>query len=155
MIELNQFKEGFRKVDHSLINTWDWEKISLRVTQNIATEPRYYRDLGNGGFTLGGMDLDPYCKIVLQYLHLNKPGYHPRAGLYVSTKPDSKSFPKHNDPGQYLWIWQILGNTRWIVEGQEMTLRCGEVLYISPGLYHHAIPFEPRASITFSLEQYE
>jgi len=155
MIDLNNFNVGFKKVEHDLINSWDWFKVKSRVEQNVATDPKYYRDLGNGGFTLGGLHKDLYCKDVLNYLHLNKPEYYPRAGMYVSTRTDSKSFPKHNDPGQYLWIWQIIGDTTWIVEETEIMLKCGEVLYISPGLYHQAIPSEPRASITFSLEEYE
>jgi hypothetical protein len=155
MIDLNQFSPGFKKVNHSLENFWNWDNIRIRIEQNTSESFNYYRDLGNGGFTLGGMEKDSYCKKVLDYLHPYKPKHYPRAGMYVSTRADSKSFPKHNDPGQYLWIWQIIGNTKWIVEESEILLECGEILYISPGLFHQALPDSPRASITFSLEEYE
>ena len=153
MIDTNNFEVGFKKVNHSLLNSWDWSKIKIRMQENFEINPKYYRDLGHGGFTLGGLDKDSYCKEVLNYLNLQKPNYHARAGMYVSTRNDSKSFSKHNDPGQYLWIWQIIGNTKWNVEDEEIILNCNEVLYISPGLYHYAIPDSPRASITLSLEQ--
>jgi hypothetical protein len=154
MIDTNNFQTGFKKLDHSLENSWNWTKIKNRVIDNCKINKNYYRDLGNGGFTLGGMEKDPYCNMVLKYLKSNKPNYYARAGLYVSTNNNSKSFGKHQDIGQYLWVWQIIGNTKWVVEDFELILMCGEILYISPGLYHEAFPNTPRASITFSLEKY-
>jgi hypothetical protein len=155
MIDLNNFEVGSKKVNHSLINNWTWEKIEQIVSDNTEINPQYYRDLGNGGYTLGAMHRNDYCMKVLEYLHLNKPEYHPRAGLYVSTKSDSKTFSRHSDPGQYLWVWQLIGETKWVVEDKEYILKPNEVLYISEGLMHEAIPDSPRASITFSLEKYE
>jgi hypothetical protein len=155
VIDVNNFKVGSKKVNHSLINDWTWDKIQDRINKNNEIQPKHYRDLGNGGYTLGGMHHDSYCYDVLMYLKSQKPDYHPRAGLYVSTQNDSKTFSKHSDPGQYLWIWQLIGTTKWIVEDQEFILKPNDVLYISEGLMHEAIPDSPRASITFSLEKYE
>lgn len=155
MIELNDFQVGFKKVNHNLTNDWNWEKIKNIVIKNTNIHSAYYRDLGEGGFTLGGLENDDYCKTILSFLHSHKKNYYARAGLYASTKTNSKSFSKHNDVGQYLWIWQIIGNTLWEVEDCQFMLNCNEMLYISPGLYHRAIPDSPRASITFSLEEFE
>lgn len=155
MIDVNSFKDGSTKVNHSLINNWSWETIKTTVDNACESEPKRYRDLGNGGYTLGGMHCDLYCYNVLQYLQSKKPEYYPRAGLYVSTKSNSKSFNKHSDLGQYLWIWQIIGQTKWCVEDKQYILKPNDVLYISQGLMHEALPDSPRASITFSLEQYE
>jgi hypothetical protein len=49
----------------------------------------------------------------------------------------------------------LIGETKWIVEDQEYILKPNEVLYISEGLMHEAIPNSPRASITLSLEKNE
>lgn len=155
MLDLNNFSVGYKKVQHSLENFWNWTEVNRIVQQNISLDPKYYRDLGEGGFTLGGIERVPYCKKVLDFLQSKKPEYYARAGMYVGTKLNSKSFPKHTDPGQYLWIWQIIGETKWLIEDGEILLKCGEVVYISPGLCHQAIPNIPRASITFSLEEYE
>lgn len=155
MIDVNEFKAGSKKVEHSLVNDWTWEKINAIVDNNTKINSDYYRDLGNGGYTLGGMYIDPYCYKILEYLYSKKPDYYPRAGLYVSTQSNSKTFSKHSDPGQYLWIWQLIGETKWVVEEQEYILRPNDVLYISEGLVHEAIPDSPRASITLSLEKNE
>lgn len=155
MIDVNEFRIGSKKVSHSLVNDWTWEKINKTVEEITKIEPKYYRDLGNGGYTLGGVYRDSYCYEILKYLQSKKPEYHPRAGLYVSTQSDSKTFSRHSDPDQYLWIWQLIGETKWIVEDQEFILKPNEVLYISEGLMHEAIPNSPRASITLSLEKYE
>ncbi len=155
MIDINEFRIGSKKVSHSLVNDWTWEKINKTVEEITKIEPKHYRDLGNGGYTLGGIYRDPYCYEILKYLKTKKPEYHPRAGLYVSTQSDSKTFSKHADPGQYLWIWQLIGETKWVVENREFILKPNEVLYISEGLMHEALPDSPRASITLSLEKDE
>ena len=152
MIDLNNFDIGFKKVSHNLNYNWDW-----MILKNLlaSSEEKYYRDLGNGGFTLGNLQTHEYCSTVVSFLQKQKSDYYARAGLYVSTKENSITFPYHKDDGQYLWIWQIIGDTVWQVDGFSFTLYQNEVLYISPGLYHQAIPNKPRASITFSLEQFK
>jgi hypothetical protein len=156
MLEVNNFSDGFCKVSHTLKNDWNWDKIYSLVDFNYINTPTYYNDLGNGGFTIGGIEnFDPLCSDVLKFLKSKKPNYYSRASIYVSTLSNSKSFPLHNDPGQYLWIWQIAGETPWVVDNKNIILKENEMLYISPGLYHMAVPDSPRSSITFSLEEFE
>lgn len=152
MIDLNNFDHGFKKVNHNLNYDWDWNEIKNIM---VSSDEKYYRDLGKGGFTLGGLNTHKYCSNIVNFLQNQKPEYYARAGLYASVGKNSQSFSYHKDDGQYLWIWQIIGDTPWCVDGINFKLNCGEVLYISPGIYHQAIPDSPRASITFSLEQFE
>ena len=121
---------------------------------DLDINPKYLRNFKNGGFTLGGMENDSYIKSVLNFLQPLKPNYFCRASIYAGVKSDSETFNLHVDPGQHLWVWQIIGNTKWQVEDEYIMLNTNDVLYISPGLQHKAIPDSPRASISFSLEEF-
>jgi len=153
MILTDRFNKGFGKVTHTLINDWTWEKIVERISINVNTNTKYLHNFGDGGFTLGGMENDPMIAEVLEFLQPLAPTYHTRAGLYAGIQSNSKTFDLHADPGQHLWIWQILGSTPWQVEDKYFQLEKNDMLYISPGLMHKAIPDMPRASISFSLEK--
>jgi len=156
MIDLSNFNKQSGKVSHNLINSWSWDDIANFKENSIRDNVRYYQHLGNGGYTIGGVENSCLTvKEVLEFLHPLLPTFHARAGMYVSENAESKTFPLHNDPGQHLWIWQIMGNTLWQVENHYMNLQEGELLYILPGVYHRAIPNSPRASITFSLEEFD
>lgn len=154
MISTDLFGNGFGKVSHSLINDWTWEKINKMIKTNTDINPKYLRQFKNNGFTLGGMEHDPYIKSILDFMHPLKPNYYARAGLYAGLKYNSETFDIHSDPGQHLWVWQIIGNTQWQVEDEYLILNTNDVLYISPGLKHKAIPDSPRASISLSLEEF-
>jgi hypothetical protein len=144
-------KSTFGKVAHSLVNDWDWDKIS-KCAINIAEEdPRRYKPLGDGGFACWGFER--FFPEVLSYMKELKPDYQPRAQLFCSTTATSKSFDLHSDPGQYLWIWQVIGSTPWQVENEQFVLHENEMLYIDNELLHCAMPNSPRASFTFSLEK--
>jgi len=140
-------------VEHSLVNDWNWLRV-MRFTEQITNiNKTHFRDLGNGGYTLGGLHQLIDYKSFLDELQLLLPEYYPRAGMYVSSRADSKTFPLHTDPGQYLWVWQIIGETPWEVGNQSFILKENDMLFINPGTPHRAIPNSPRASITFSLEK--
>ena len=155
MIDTACFAKHWKLVDHSLVNTWTWEHVLFIMQQQFLENPQQVRDLGNDGFTIGGLDRDAGCKTVLDYLQPLAVDHHARASLYVGLNNHSRSFPPHNDPGQHVWIWQILGNTPWLVAGNNFVLHQGEMFYITPGTEHAAQPTEPRASISFSLEQFD
>lgn len=144
-------KQIFAKIQHSLINDWTWEKLATIVTEVSQKDLRRYSPLGDGGFACWGCE--PYFKEVLDFLQQAKPDYQPRAALYVSTTETSKSFTLHQDPGQYIWVWQVIGKTPWQVEDTEFVLQENEMLYIDNELLHCAKPNSPRASFTFSLEK--
>lgn len=156
MIDTTSFNVRWGVVDHTLdSNKWTWDKIHSLVEHQTSINNLYYRNFGEGGFTLGGLDQDPYCKDVLDFLQPLLPNYYARAGLYAGTTPTSKTFDLHKDPGQHLWVWQIIGDTLWQVEDSKFVLQENQMLYILPGLLHCAIPDSPRASITFSLEEFD
>jgi len=155
MIDIKQFGHHWGKVQHQLDRVWTWDEVLLLMQTQTASNPQYLRDLGNSGFTVGGLASNDYCKAVLDYVHPLAPDYYARAGLYVSLDSNSNSFPPHSDQGQHVWIWQILGNTPWFVAGSEFVLEQGELLYITPGTEHAARPNQPRASISFSLEKFD
>lgn len=156
MIDIASFDKNWSIINHTLdITEWDWSRIDSLVLSQTAINKKYYREFDNGGFTLGGLDNDPFCKIVLSFLHNLQPNFYARAGLYVSTTSNSKTFDLHKDPGQHLWIWQIIGNTPWQVDNSQITLAQNQMLYIPPNVSHCAIPDSPRASITFSLEEFD
>ena len=155
LIDISSFNKNWGIVSHHLpADYWSWEKISLILEQKITDSPERYTKFSGGGFNVSGLDSDPLCEKILNFLkHLN-PQYHTKAELYAGVNDNSKSFDLHVDPGQHLWIWQILGNTPWQVEDSIFILEKNQVLYITPGLKHCALPNSPRASITFSLEEY-
>lgn len=147
------FTKSWGKVSHELINNWTWEEISCLLQTQIIENPKSFKDLGNNGFALYEFDLKKRIKTISNFLRPFKPTLVFRVGLYVGLQPNSKSFPYHRDPGQHVWIWQILGNTIWEVEGQYITLNQNDLLYLSPNTWHRAIPDSPRASISLSLEE--
>ena len=154
MINLSTFNQRNGKVQHSLTNNWTWDKIDQFRMQQISKNPLYYRDLGSGGYTVGGVGDDSYVASILNFLQPLAPTFYARAGIYVSKDATSKSFPLHTDPGQHLWVWQVIGSTPWQVGEEYLTLNENEVLYILPGVPHRTIPNAPRASITLSLEEF-
>lgn len=155
MIDTSNFAKTWGTVKHELENNWTWESVLELVHTQTVSNPDCLRELGDGGFTLGGLAHEADCKRVLEFLQPLEPDYYARAGLYASLTKNSKSFPLHSDPGQHVWIWQILGSTPWHVDGEEFELAQGQLLYITPGTVHGARPNRPRASISFSLEQFD
>lgn len=153
MIDVSSFAHKWGLVDHSLKSTWTWESILALI--NDEQNRGSIRYLGAGGFTLGGLEKEVYCKSVLDYLQPLAPNHYVRASVYASLTAQSKSFPLHSDPGQHVWIWQLLGETPWRVDNSELTLMPGQLLYITPSTPHCALPNQPRASISFSLEQFD
>ena len=141
----------FGKVSHQLVNDWNWSKLSQCVSEIVQENPRRYKSLGDGGFACWGFER--FFPEVLSFMQGLKPEYQPRAQLFCSTDAASKSFDLHRDPGQYLWIWQVIGNTPWQVEDTQLVLHENEMLYIDNELLHCARPNSPRASFTFSLEK--
>lgn len=152
MIIISDSIAPYGKVSHNLDKKWTWDEIKELLHSRTENQ---IRNFDNAGFTMSCFEDHPYCSKVLQYLHPKQPTFFARCGMYVSLLTNSKTFELHQDIGQYLWIWQILGNTPWEVEGERIFLKQNEMLFISPNLYHKAIPDSPRASITFSLEQYD
>lgn len=156
MIDLTNFfgkQDGL--VSHSLLNDWTWERVQEFQATQFSKNPKYVRDLGNGGFTVGGAESIPSIKKVLEYLQPLCPEYHARAGLYVSLTDNSETFPLHSDPGQHLWVWQVIGSTPWQVGDNYFRLEQGEMFYIRPGVEHRALPDSPRVSISISLEEFD
>ncbi len=152
MIGTELFGKGsFGKVSHDLVNDWSWDKLSRAVKEVVDEDMRRYKPLGDGGFACWGMER--FFPEVLAFMQELKPEYQPRAQLFASTRDTSRSFDLHRDPGQYLWIWQVIGSTPWQVEDTELVLHQNEMLYIDNELLHCAKPNSPRASFTFSLEK--
>lgn len=155
MIDVSGFDVASGLVDHCLINDWSWDQVEQFKNTQIQKNLRYYRDLGNGGYTVGGADSIPAVRSILDFLQPLRPEFHARAGLYVSTQSNSASFPLHVDPGQHVWIWQVIGSTPWQVGNQCLTLKQDQLLYIQPGVPHCARPDSPRVSVSLSLEEFD
>jgi len=152
MIDITNITTQYGKVLHNLDKKWTWDEVKDLLHSRNSNQIRNFK---NAGFTISGLETHLYCSRVLRYLHPLHPTFFARCGMYVSLLHNSETFGLHQDIGQYLWIWQILGNTLWEVEGESIYLKQNEILFISPDLYHRALPDSPRASITFSLEQYD
>jgi hypothetical protein len=156
MIDVNSFKKNWGIIDHSLdVSSWSWDRISILTKSLKEVNPNFYKEFEDGGFTLGGLYTDAYCKKILDFLQPLCPTYYARASLYAGAQINSKTFPLHIDHGQHLWIWQIIGDTPWQVENSKFILKKNQLLYILPGLKHCANPNLPRASITFSLDEFD
>lgn len=155
MIDTTGFNITSGLVSHCLVNTWSWELVEHFKVVQIQKNPRYCRDLGNGGYTVGGADSIPTVQAILNFLQPLRPDFYARAGIYVSTQSNSVSFPLHVDPGQHVWIWQVIGSTPWQVGQQYLTLQQDQLLYIQPGVPHKAIPNAPRVSVSLSLEEFD
>ena len=156
MINTDSFDKQWGIVEHTLpTDSWTWDRVNAFADHQKSVNRLYYRYFGNGGFTIGGLDSEPFCKTVLDFLRPLAPTYYARAGLYAGTKADSKTFNLHKDPGQHLWVWQVIGDTPWQVGDQQFLLKENQVLYIPAGMDHCAIPNAPRASISFSLEEFD
>lgn len=156
MINVDNFNKTWGVVDHRLpTDYWTWDRIDQFKEQQIAVNRLYYRYFGNEGFTVGGLDTEPFCKTVLEFLQPLAPSYYARAGIYAGKRDNSKTFNLHVDQGQHLWVWQVIGNTPWQVGEEEFILEENSVLYVPPGIAHCARPNSPRASISFSLEQFD
>jgi len=156
VINTDSFGKQWGIVEHTLpADYWTWDRINTFTDVQQTINRLYYRYFGNGGFTVGGLDTEPFCKTVLEFLHPLAPTHYARAGLYAGTKSDSKTFNLHKDPGQHLWVWQVIGDTPWQVGDQQFVLKKDQVLYVPAGMDHCAIPDSPRASISFSLEEFD
>jgi len=154
MIDLSTFNKQSGKISHNLTNSWSQEIITNLCNQQIAKDIRYYRSFDNGGYTVGGVECHPYILEILNFLQPLKPNFFARAGIYASENDKSKTFPLHTDPGQHIWIWQIIGKTEWQVGNDYVILNNNELLYILPETPHRAIPIGPRVSISLSLEEF-
>lgn len=156
MINTDSFRKQWGIVEHTLpTDYWTWERINTFTDEQQTINRLYYRYFGNGGFTLGGLESEPFCKTVLAFLHPLAPTYYARAGLYAGTNHNSKTFNLHKDLGQHLWVWQVIGDTPWQVGDHQFVLKKDQVLYVPAGVDHCAIPNAPRASISFSLEEFD
>ena len=65
------------------------------------------------------------------------------------------TYGKHRDEMD-VWIWQVLGSSRWYIEGRkshfDQIVHPGELIYIPRGLYHNIESITPRVSISFASE---
>ncbi len=93
MINTDSFGKPWGIVEHTLpADYWTWDRINTFTDVQQTINRLYYRYFGNGGFTVGGLDTEPFCKTVLEFLHPLAPTHYARAGLYAGTKSDSKTF---------------------------------------------------------------
>ncbi len=71
--------------------------------------------------------------------------------VYTSLGSNSPTFGKHNDDTDVLII-QAIGQIKYEIEGDIITLNPGEGIIIKEGVYHTPIIIEPRVTLSFSWE---
>lgn len=154
LIDIEHLEKGFKLLNHNLINTWSWSKLHRILDVVDKNDDQQYFSFKNDGFILyrDCLKHDDVCNQVLKFIGDLDEKLETTVNLYASLKNNSSTFPYHFDEGQYLFIWQVIGNTLWIVEGKRFILKENQLLYISKNLMHGCIPNEPRVSLSFSLE---
>ena len=58
--------------------------------------------------------------------------------------------PAHSDPQDNIH-WNCIGESLWLINGDELTLYPGDILYIKSGITHDVKTLKPRAAIIFSI----
>lgn len=70
---------------------------------------------------------------------------------YVSFSEHSGNFGKHCDDAD-VFFWQVIGRTKWIIDGLEYILEPNDLIYVPRKVYHHVIPLSPRVGVSFGFE---
>jgi ribosomal protein L16 Arg81 hydroxylase len=73
------------------------------------------------------------------------------AHCYISFSEHSENFGNHCDDAD-VFFWQVIGRTKWIVEGDEYILEPNDMIYVPKKVYHKVVPLSPRVGISFGFE---
>lgn len=134
-----------------------WEDVISNINYCILNN-RNLRKFDDLGFLSYDGHIIKKCDFIFNQIkeeNKNTRFYVTTAHLYVSLSEKSKTSGKHRD-GAFVWYWQCIGNTKWIVYENEKEntyeLSPGDLIYIPRGVFHSVSPLTPRAGISFGAE---
>jgi mannose-6-phosphate isomerase-like protein (cupin superfamily) len=155
--DISEFAQGNFPEEHCYVKhnfslepfTWDdlINETTLAEVGNICS----IMPIGEDGYAIWDPKSQPIADIISVF-HQFKPRLSCRGHLFLSSSPQSKSFPLHKDAGRQNFVFQLIGETPWRVANDKFTLKAGEMIYIPDGVPHYARPNQLRASITVVFE---
>jgi len=73
------------------------------------------------------------------------------AHCYISLTEKAEGYGMHRDNADVLY-WQVIGRTRWEVDGRVFVLDPNDAVWIPRYKWHAATPLCPRAGISFGMD---